>query len=512
MKFDVEETNEFTRKVTFETSKEDVNLSFQQIYRELGQHVRLKGFRKGHIPARVLSQIPKYRDIAVEEVSKKLRQLAYQQLFTQIDWNPLSVSEPEKDQIEYDQPYRFVVVFEVRPTLNLQQVLDHLTLDLEVITISEQDIEKVIEEKRQNLATFKPVEREIQEGDHVKAEYYNLATANPSEAEPTPVPVEFVVGKQQISETIEQAMLGAKVGESRDVSLQPPQETVSPDPQTQAPAVFRIKVNEILESYLPSLDDEFAKDAGYDTLQQMREQIREELQVREDQQSKQLAHETLLKQIVQALEIPIPPRLLARHKQHKLQRLQSLFAQFGQGSSFIDEQFSMIEEDAKRDLCNEFVLQQVIEEQNITVSSSDLDAKYAEIAARRNRPVAAIKSGLSEEQKDSIKEDVKQEKALAYLFDCIKKNHIPVSSSERRERLQKEQEAENARYLAHNHSHSHDHDHDHHHDCDHDHDHHHDHHHDHDHDHHHDCDHDHNHHHDHHHDCDHDHDHGHQHR
>ena len=478
MKYDIEEVSPVVRKVSFEVPADTVQDQLQNVYRELGKYVRIKGFRKGRVPARVLSRMKKYRDMAHDEVTQKLHQEAFSEFFENVDWSPLHASPPEQGDIEQGQGYQFSVEFEIRPTLKLDK-LNEITIELEQVSVEDKDVEEAIEQKRSGMAVLEPVERGAQEGDQVKVEYINvnqlLSDEDDEQEAPTGTPLEFEMGKLQVAEHIEKALVGLKAGDVKELTLAPPSDDAAE--QDEAPPTFQFKIIEIKERTLPELNDEFAKDADYENLDEMRQAIREELQSIEDKQSERRAEEQLMVELLKAIEIPIPPNIKAQHYQSKLQRIQQLMMYLGNDNSIIQEQLHHLDEEAENDIRREFLLQQVIKEQEIEASKDDVMAELQKIADSQGKSLAHVKSTHGLEERNSLKRQITRDKATQYLMEQVTQQEVVLSKAERVQKIKDEQEAHSHSH-DHDHEHSHDHDHDHH-NCDHDHGHSHDHDHDH---------------------------------
>lgn len=475
MKFDVEEVSSVVRKVTFEAPAEDVNAILQNTYRDLGKYVRLKGFRKGRVPAKVLARMPKYREVAEDEVTKQLQQKGFQALLEEVDWNPLHISEPDASPVAHNQPYSFIIEFEIRPAIALDNIGD-VEVDMEVVTVEDSDVEEVIEKKRQDSVMMQSVERGAQEGDQVKAEYINKTQLenNEGDEEPEYIPMDFEMGKQNVSVDIEKGLLGSKAGDTVEVTLTPPstgEEGEEKNEDAPPPPTFQFRVKEILERQLPELDDEFAKDNDYDDLADMRAKVRAELEETETKHSEQRAEENLIQTLLDTVEFEVPPNLLKQHYNSKLQRIQQLMMYLGDDNEIIQKQMGMLEGEAEKDVRREFLLQQVIADQELDCTNEELEEKFEQIATSQNRTVAHVKSQYNDEERDSLKRQVKRDKAVAHLLSQVKKNEITLTKSERAARIKAEHEAEHA----HDHDHEHgpdcNHDHEHGPDCNHDHDH-----------------------------------------
>lgn len=473
MKLEIEEISKAERKVSFEIPSERVDELLTETYRQIGGQVRLKGFRKGRVPRRVLEQLPQYRNSVIDEVQRRLEQSAYEEMFDNHLPEILAVGSIERGSLKKGHPYEFVTVVEVRPELDLEG-LENIEINYESVEVEESDIDEVLERKRESKATLEPLERAAEKGDTLKVECTDL-TDGDEDAEAKPF--EFELGEGPFPAAVQDALVGLKAEETKEITVpNEPEEGEEVDPDEPAERKYHFVIEGVYQRVVPELDDDFAKDEDFDDLAAMRADIREEIEKREKEMSDQRAKESLMKQLLEKHEVPIPPQLLEKHLDSKVQNLMMQLRIYTGGENMnLGNAFREgMRDEAKRDIQNEFILQQVIKNQDIEASKEEIEEELGNIAEKQGRSIAFIKSRYGKEERESLSRKLQRDKAEKYLLEQVTRNEETLTRSARVERLHEERAQEEA---AAEHEHSHDHEHDH--NCGHDHGHSHDHDHDH---------------------------------
>lgn len=477
MKFDIEQLDAINRRIAFEIPKKQVDKLLQKTYRQLSKQVRIKGFRPGKVPTKVLEQLPRYRNAVHEEVLQTLHREAFEELLEQQDLRILALSKTEPGTLKAKTDYLFNVEVEVLPEIEITG-LEEIEVPFEKVEILDEDIDKRIEDKRAQMATIAPVEdRGAEMGDTLKVDY--SALYEDDEEPEVDEDLEFELGKSHLPKAVEEALVGAKAEDTVEVSI-----PAEDDEDTASTVTIAIK--EISTKILPEIDDEMARDAEFEDLADMRAKLREQLEEGEARQSEQRAKDKLLESLLETLEIPVPPKYLESHIDNKVQNTFQQLRMMTNGQISLDPSMFRegMREEATRDVKVAIILQQALKEHEITVEDEDIDAELTKMAEARGRSLAYIKSIYSDKERDNLRSELERRKILDLLLSKAQTREETLTREERQKRIEEEyaerqakQEAAAAHEHEHEHvhgpdcDHSHDHDHDHEHSHDHDHDH-----------------------------------------
>jgi trigger factor len=270
----VESIGQHERRVTFRLPAEEVDSSVGGRLREIARTARLKGFRPGKVPAKVIEQ--RYGEqVRAEVVDRLLRE----GLDNAVRENELRLAGSPRIEpgAEGEGELAYVATFEVVPDFG---EIDVSTLQVvrHVAEVGEDDIDRMIENLRLQRRTWKPVERGAQDGDAVELETWSQAGDErlPAEGEEKG---RTVLGSGQMFQGVEAALRGMKAGEEKVAEVAFP-------PDWRAPALagksaqVHLKVLKVSEPVLPEVDAEFIRSFGVKSgeLEQFRSEIRSNLE------------------------------------------------------------------------------------------------------------------------------------------------------------------------------------------------------------------------------------------
>ncbi|HEX6833722.1 MAG TPA: trigger factor [Rudaea sp.] len=257
MQVSVENVGTLERKLTVRIPADQYETTVKTRLAEVGRNVRLKGFRPGKVPAKVIEQRfgPQVRNEAVSELIRD----TFQQAVGQQNLRPAMAPEisttgqPANGEIEY------TATFEVLPDFQLTD-LAALPITKAVANVEEADVDAMIETLRQQRRAWSPVERPAQATDMVLFEYSatNANGRTPAEGVDR---VGTVIGSGAMGAELEQHLLGKKVDEAFEADVTFPADFRVPALAGQSAHVTG-KVMRVQEPKLPEIDDAFIASFG----------------------------------------------------------------------------------------------------------------------------------------------------------------------------------------------------------------------------------------------------------
>ena len=328
----------------------------------------------------------------------------------------------------------------------------------------------MLEQEREKMSTLESVEdRAAEEGDRLQVDY----SIKTDEADPQEIS-NFVMwlGREQLPTEVEEALTGKKVGDVVEVTVE---EEADEEEGTEASTShYKVTITEIQTKVLPEIDDEMAKDADYDDLASMKNALRENLENAESTRSEHRGHEKMLDALIEKFDPTIPPTYLENHIDQKAEGMVRQLRQMTNNQiDFDPANFrENMREEATREVQIAILIQQVHRTEEFEIADEEVDAELEKIATSQGRSVAYLKSLYGERELDALRGELKQRKAIDFLWSKVKHNEETLTKEDRDKRIEDERAAEMA---AAEEEHSHDHEHTHDHNCDHDHDHGHDH-------------------------------------
>jgi trigger factor len=435
----VTELPESRVRVEAEVQAKEVERKVAQAAKALARNLRVPGFRAGKAPAPLVIQ-RMGRDAVLDEAVRGAIGTWYAAAIDDAAIAP--VGEPDLDLGGLPgegEPLRFSIEIGVRPKAELGEYKG-LEVGRREADISDEDVAAEIERLRERSAKVETVDRPAQRGDFVVMDFTGRLGDEPFEGGGGRDQM-VELGSGRLVPGFEAQLEGAGAGEERTVNVTFPEEYGAPELAGQD-ATFDVKVKEVKAKELPPLDDELATEAGFDTLEELRADIRERMGEAQSRQIDAEFREAALDSAVKAATVEVPDTLVeARSRELWDQMLHSLSHQgitreaYEQITGRSEE--DMIEvgkEDAEQSLRREAVLTAIIEAEKIEPTEDELLAAIEESGAGDGTAPKKVLDRLrSTGRLDQLKEDLAQRKAVELVTDSAKP--ITVEQARARDKL-----------------------------------------------------------------------------
>ncbi|HEX8102575.1 MAG TPA: trigger factor [Solirubrobacteraceae bacterium] len=437
----VEELPESRVRVQAEVAPEEIERRLNQAARQLGRDIRVPGFRTGKVPPPVIIKRIG-RDAVLDEAVRDSLGRWYAAAIDAARIVPVGDPDIDIDLAQLPpegEPLRFSIEIGVRPTATLGEYKG-LEVGKREPEVPEETIDQEIERLRERTATLETVERPAQTGDYVVMDFLGTLEGVPFQGgEGRDQMVEL--GSGRLVPGFEDQLAGATAGEERTVSITFPADYGAEDLAGKE-AEFAVTVKEIKEKHLPDLDDDFAADQGFDTMDELRADIRERTSEAETGKIEAEFRETALDAAVANATVEVPDALVeARAREMWEQTAHSLSHQGIQKEMYLqisgkteDEIVEDGKEDAAVGLRREAVLAAVVEAEGIEPSEDELLEAVAPSAEReRTSPKKLLERLRSAGRLEDLQRDLATRKAVDVIADSA--TAITVEQAEARGKL-----------------------------------------------------------------------------
>jgi trigger factor len=407
----VTELPESRVRVQAEVPSDEVERRVAQAARSLGRNLRVPGFRAGKAPPPVVIQRVG-RDAVLDEAVRGSIGSWYTAAIDAARIVP--VGEPDVDLGDLPragEPLRFSIEIGVRPQARLGEYKG-LDVPRREPEVSDEEIDEQASQLRERSARLNSVERPLQDGDFVVMDFLGTIDGEPfggGEGRDQLVnPDDFIAG-------FKDQLLGAVAGEERTVKVRFPDDYRATDLAGQD-AEFAVTVKDVKERELPS-DDDFAAEAGFDTLDELRADIRERVSERRRAEIEAEFREAALDAAVANATVDLPDALVeARARELWESMLHQLAHQGITREAYLqisgrseDEIVADGKADAEQALRREAVLAAVIEAEGIAPT----DDEVLEAASPDEKPTKKQLARLKESGNlDRLRERVAEQRAL----------------------------------------------------------------------------------------------------
>src|SRR5215218_4119594 len=374
----VTELPESRVRVEAEVPPEEVEKRIAQAARALGRGMRVPGFRAGKAPAPVVIKRVG-REVVLDEAVRDSIGSWYSAAIDAAAIVP--VGEPELDMGELPglgEPLRFSIEIGVRPEATLGEYKG-LEVGKRDAAPTDAEVEEEIERLRERSGRLETVDRAAATGDFVVMDYKGtLAGEAFAGGEGRDQMIEL--GSGRLVPGFEEQLTGASAGDERTVEVTFPDDYGAADLAGNQ-AEFAVTVKEIKAKELPAVDDELATEAGFDTLEELRADIRERLAEGAERQLEAEFRETVLDAAVAGATISVPDALVeARARELWDQMLHTLSHQGISKEMYLQiaggrDEAEIVEEgkpDAERQLKREAVLAAIVAAESIEPSEEEV--------------------------------------------------------------------------------------------------------------------------------------------
>jgi trigger factor len=335
------------------------------------------------------------------------------------------VSQPRVTDlhIHEGEPLRFKASFEIMPEIKVEGYKE-LRAEHPAIEVKDEEVEEALNSVREQHATYTSVEgRPLQDGDFAQASM----DGRPKEAEDKTQPVHMdevlieIGGKNTVPEFSEN-LRGATAGETREFEVKYPED--STDKRLAGKTlVYTVKVQAIKQKNLPELNDEFAKELGeFTSLDQVRKQIRENMQAERKHDAEREAKDKLVNELVKRNDFEVPESLVDRQIDLRLER--GLRALAAQGMKMEDMKKMDLprlragqRDQAVQDVKSSLLLDRIAELENIDVGEDELNHEIEALAQQTKQTSEAVRARLTQDGGlDRIRNRIRSEKTLEFLY------------------------------------------------------------------------------------------------
>ena len=460
MKSAVETLGPTRVKLTVEVPFDELTPALTAAYKKIGQQIRVKGFRPGKVPARLIDQQVGRAGVLEQAVNDALPGF-YGDADREQEVEILGQPEIEVTEFADGDQLVFTAEVDVRPEIELPDY-DGLPVSVEDADVADSDVEEQLQGLLDRFGTLATVERAAASGDYVAIDLSATIDGEPVE-DASANGLSYEVGSDSLVSGLDDAIVGLSLGESKDFETQ-----LRSGDEGGQPAKATVTVRGVKEKQVPDLDDDFAQMASeFDTIDELRSDVRERLaRVKALTQGVQ-AREKVLESLLEKVDVPMPERVLEEELEYRKHELEHQLSQAGitkddyakAEDTTADAIDADLAESAAKAIKSQFILDAIAKKEEISVDESDLTEEIVRRAARsRVRPDEYAQQLVNAGALGSLMSDILRGKALALVMEraaITDASGRPVDLS----KLSAPTGAPEAH--VHDHEHEHDHEHDH---------------------------------------------------
>jgi trigger factor len=409
------------REISVEIPAEEVSRETEALVQRYQKVARLPGFRAGHVPPSIIRH--RFKEDLKSDVVEALVPRYFRKEAEKQGLVPVSQPRVTDLHIHEGEPLRFKASFEVMPEIKVEGYKE-LRAEHPEIGVKDEEVEEALNNVREQHATYTSVEgRPLQDGDFAQASM----DGRPKEAEDKTQPVHMdevlieIGGKNTVPEFSDN-LRGANAGEARQFEVKYPEDSTEKRLAGKT-LVYTVNIQAIKEKHLPELNDDFAKELGeFTSVEQVRNQIRENMQAERKHDAEREAKDKLVNELVKRNDFEVPESLVDRQIDLRLER--GLRALAAQGMKMEDLKKMDLprlragqRDQAVQDVKSSLLLDRIAELEKIDVGEDELNHEIEALAQQTKQTPEAVRARLTQDGGlDRIRNRIRSEKTLEFLY------------------------------------------------------------------------------------------------
>ncbi len=416
MNLEIVDISSCKKNLVAEVPVAQVEEEISGLAQQYAQRAKVPGFRPGKVPLSVVRQ--RFASELQSEVTQEIISRTWKQAVAEHSLKPLTEPGIEKVEANPGQPLKFVLSFEVSPKL---EVTDYkgVAVKIPAVAVQDADVDAALEGLREEHAQFVPVENgEVRDGNYV-----TITLDGTFEGGGKPIhedDVTLVVGAPQTNREFSANLQGCRINDLRSFDVK-----YSEDYRQKRLAGklvhYQAKVKDIKEKHVAEANDDFARDVGAASLEELRGRIRDELVTKARQGAEEKAREMALDEIVKRLSFDVPESMVRDELEEHARRIAANLARQGIDVSktsidwkkIFDEQRPLAETAVRQRL----VLEAIARQEAIEVTDQEIDAEFQKMAERGGKSAAVLRAQFEKDQRlQSLRMFLLQNKALDFIY------------------------------------------------------------------------------------------------
>ncbi len=446
MSYSYEKLSSNKAKLSFVFSAEDFEDAMSKAFLKMRKSINIPGFRKGKAPRKMVEAM--YGEgVLYDDAINLLFPDAYEAAVEEYDLHPVDQPEFNLEEIGSGKDLKFNVEVYVKPDVTLGQYKG-LEVEADQQELTDAMVDAEIERDRDKASRTLDVEdRPVEKGDIVNLDYAGTIDGVAFEGG-TAQGQTLTIGSGSFIPGFEDQMIGMQLNEERDLNVAFPADYHSSEVAGKD-AVFHVKVNGIQKVEKPELDDDFAADiSDFNTFEEYKADVTRRLQERIAKSNENAAKNALVDKAVENAQVDIPQAMIDTQGDYMIREMEMNAAYQGIRLDDYLKYMGMTREalkaqneaEATRRVKNELVIDAIRKAEGIEPTEEDIEQQIREQAERYGQDVEDFRKGLTDQQKEYLKEDAAISKVLDLLMEGA--TILPKKAAEAAEEAAKAEEDE----------------------------------------------------------------------
>jgi trigger factor len=413
------------KQLVLEVPSSVVEEEIARVARRYTRTVRIPGFRPGKAPERVVRR--RYREQILSDAVQDLIPRTLDEVLRERALDPIAEPDIRDVRVEEGQPLTFTAEFEVLPPVDPIDY-DTITLRRTPIEVSAEAVDRAIDRLRERNARIEPVEdRPAAHGDLLTADVVRSVRRRPGgtadEAPETLADATIEIGAPANPPGFDAEVIGMQAGETRAFEVTFPDD-YGVETLAGATVAYSVTVKAIKRRVLPAVDDEFARDLEFESIEALRARVTDDLRREAERAQAQELRSDLLRQLAARVPFDVPDTLVRREIDRRLRTLAEDLVGHGIDPRHVNLDWREFgerqRESAVTAVKGMIVLDDVARREGIAVTPEELDAELARVARRAGRSAADVRARLEAEGGlERLATGLRRDKTVEFLLSRV---------------------------------------------------------------------------------------------
>jgi trigger factor len=422
VKTDVEELSPTRVRITVEVPFDELKSSLDHAYREIGQQVRIKGFRPGHVPRQVLDQRVGRGAVLEHAINEAVPEL-YAKAVREAEVLALGQPEVEITKLDDGTEMAFTAEVDVRPAFEIPD-LAGITVVVDDATVSPDDVQEYLHALRERFASLRAAARPAEPGDYVSIDLSAEVDGKAVE-DAQASGISYEVGSGTILDGLDAVLAGMSPDETKTFQTE-----LAGGELAGSQADVTVTVRSVKVKDLPDLDDDFAQSASeFNTVGELRSNTRKQMEAMRLSGQQGQARDRAIEELLNRIDIPLPESLVDHEIEHRRESLEADLARAGLTMQAYAESRQVsqadiekeVADDVRRSIKARFILDQIAEQEELGIEQEEIGKYITQLAYQQGvSPDQFARQLTSSGQLGAVVADVLRSKAADLLAERVK--------------------------------------------------------------------------------------------
>ncbi len=427
----VEDVSPVKKKLSFEIPWDDVKKELDSAYQTVGKKAKIKGFRPGKTPRKVLETY--YKDEAEGEAISNLINKNYWDALEKNNITPTSQPTIDQSGIKPESDYVFSATVEAKPAIEPKDYLG-IELEKEQAAVGEADIDKRIDELRNMYSTLEEIgeDHPAATGDFASIDFQGSVEGKELDSLKSENYL-LEIGSKRFIPGFEEELIGLKKGEEKEFTSKFPDDYRAEDLAGKE-ATFRVKIKDLKQKRIPELDDNFLKNfEKYETLADLKEDIRKSLEEEQKHRINSEFNRKLIDKLLESNPIEVPATMVERQVYYLMMTAQRRMAYDGiepkKAAELTVRMKDSFKPDAERQVKASLILEAIAKKESMGVDEEEVNKRLAEMAARNAQDIDSVREYYEKNDlMESLRAEIIEQKTLDFIEQRAKITDVAKKS------------------------------------------------------------------------------------